>query len=140
MRYVPLALLLVVAGSACSRSVETVPAPSPPPVGGYVLVHVDGSALPYGVPAGERRPAGLEITGARLVLEVDGTFSQWMSYRFESDGAVRTMEREFAGRWVKDGAEYRMTWEGAGVTPAWVDGDLFTYQNVDMLLTFRRHH
>jgi hypothetical protein len=139
MRFVPLVLLIAAAGSACSRAVEAVPAPSPKPIGGYVLVHIDGSPLPYVVPAGDRRPAGLEITGARLVLEADGAFSQWMAYRFESDGAVRTMEREFTGSWVRDGAGYRMTWEGAGATPAWVDGDLFTYENAGMLLTFRRH-
>jgi hypothetical protein len=34
MRYVPLALLLAVAGSARSRPVETVPAPSPQIIGG----------------------------------------------------------------------------------------------------------
>jgi hypothetical protein len=138
MRYMPLMLLLAAVGSACSRAVDTVPAPAPQPVGSYLLVSVDGSTLPYAVPADERRPAGLEITDARLVLEADGTFHQWMAYRFGSDGAVRTMEREFTGSWVKEGTVYRMTWDGAGATPARIDGDMFTYDNVGMLLTFRR--
>jgi hypothetical protein len=138
MRYVPLVLLLAAAGAGCSRAVVTVPAAAPQPVGSFELVNVDGAALPYAVPEGQRRPAGLQITGARLVLGADGAFRQWMAYRFEGDGAVRTMEREFTGTWVKEGAAYRMTWDGAGTTPARFDGELWTYDNVGMLLTFRR--
>jgi hypothetical protein len=142
MRYVLMALLLVGAGaSGCSRGVQgigTAQAGLRGPVGTYVLVSVDGAALPYAVPAGENRPAALEITGARLVLEADGTFRQWMVYRFEAEGAARTLDREFTGGWVREGGSFLLTWDGAGVTPARLDGDVLTYDNVGMQLTFRR--
>jgi hypothetical protein len=142
VRSMLMVLLLASAGvSGCSRGVQdvgTVPSALPEPVGTYVLVTVDGAALPYAVPAGERRPAALEITGARMVLEADGTFRQWMAYRFEAEGAPRTLERDFTGGWSQDGGAYRLTWDGAGVTPARLDGDTLTYDSMGMVLTFYR--
>jgi hypothetical protein len=142
VRTMLMVLLLAGAGvSGCAQGVQDVgPAPTalPEPVGTYVLVSVDGSVLPYAVPAGERRPAALEITGARMVLGADGTFHQWMAYRFEAEGAQRTLERDFTGGWSRDGQAYRLTWDGAGVTPALLDGDTLTYDNMGMVLLFRR--
>jgi hypothetical protein len=142
MRCTLMVVLLVGAGvSGCARGgqgIGTVPVAAPEPVGTYILVSVDGTSLPYAVPAGEGRPPALEITGARLVLEADGTFRQWMSYRFEAEGAARTLERDFTGGWASEGGAYRLTWDGAGVTPAQLEGDMLTYDNVGMRLTFRR--
>jgi hypothetical protein len=117
---------------------------APQPTGAWELIRVDGHALPY-APTDRDRPADapaapkIEILGARLILEADGTFRQHMSYRIERDGEQRGgLERDFTGTWQPDGAAYLLTWDGAGRTPARLEGELFTYDNVGMLLTFRR--
>jgi hypothetical protein len=71
-------------------------------------------------------------------LEADGTFRSTMAYRIERDGSIQALEREFTGTWVREGPGYRLDWNGAGQTPATLEGDTFTYYNVGMLLAFRR--
>jgi hypothetical protein len=48
------------------------------------------------------------------------------------------MEREFTGTWEREASGYRLVWAGAGATPAWLEGDALTYDNVGMLLRFTR--
>jgi hypothetical protein len=141
------ACALVVASCAARTEVPAAaPAPAvamPQPTGAWALVQVDGHVLPY-APVDRDRPADapaaprVEIVAAQLVLDADGTFRQHMSYRVERNGEEREFERDFTGTWEVDGTAYLLTWDGAGRTPARLEGELFTYDNVGMLLTFRR--
>jgi hypothetical protein len=111
------------------------------PVGTYRLVSIDGHPVPY-APVDPHGPAhaspGPEIVTGTIVLGADGTFRSTMAYRIERDGSIRAMEREFTGTWVREGPGYRLDWDGAGQTPATLEGDTFTYDNVGMLLAYRR--
>jgi hypothetical protein len=149
MRYLQIwpfaACALVLAGCAAGGEAPAgAPAPAiATPTGAWELVQVDGHVLPH-APVDRDRPADapaapvVEILAAHLVLEADGTFRQHMSYRMHRDGGPRDVERDFTGTWHADGAAYVLVWDGAGRTPARLEGDRFEYDNVGMLLTFRR--
>jgi hypothetical protein len=145
-------LVATVSLTACGASLGSgralVTAPesgaSPPalgPVGTYQLFTIDGHVLPHapvdrdgGGPAAARP----EVVSATLVLDAGGTFHQTMAYRIERGGVVRSVERDFTGTWVREGSGFLMTWHGAGRTPATLEGDTFVYDNVGMVLAFRR--
>jgi hypothetical protein len=136
--------------TACGASLGSGPAPGPGPspitpdlrpAGTYQLFTIDGHALPHAPvdrDGGGHAAAGLEVVSATLVLDAGGTFHQTMAYRIDRDGVVRSFERDFKGTWVSDGPGFVMTWDGAGRTPATLEGDTFAYDNVGMRLVFRR--
>jgi hypothetical protein len=140
---------LVIAG--CAGAVHSAPESAlrtsvtapPQPAGAWQLIRVDGHEIPHS-PVQRDRPADapaaprIEILSASLVLASDGSFSQKMAYRMERDGVMHAFERDFTGSWTPQDGGYVLTWEGAGRTPARLEGDEFTYDNAGMLLTFRR--
>jgi hypothetical protein len=143
-------LVTAVSLTACGAGLGSDPAsgsgpspltPDPGPAGTYQLFTIDGHALPHAPvdrDGSGDAAAGLEVVSATLVLDAGGTFHQTMAYRIERDGVVRSFERDFTGTWVRDGSGFLMTWDGAGRTPATLEGDSFVYDNVGMMLVFRR--
>jgi len=111
------------------------------PAGTYQLATVDGDSLPARPVDRDRppeAPPAPEIVSATLVMESGGTFRQTMKYRITRGDTVREMERQFTGTWERDATGYRLMWTGAGATPARLEGDAFTYDNMGMLLRFTR--
>ena len=97
--------------------------------GTYNLVSVDGHAVPYApMPQGQRAP---EIVSSTLTLNGDGTFVSTMSFG-------GNMSRDFKGTYAKEGADYVLTWEGAGQTGVTIAGGKLTMNNEGMLFVYQK--
>lgn len=121
-------LLLVAALSlfACSREAFD-------HTGTYSMVSIDDNELPY-APAHQGQ-TGPEIVSGSLTLNADGTFAFSMSYRNPS-GAIG--ENNLDGTYTVEGSEFRLQWQGAGVTLGTLDGDRFSFNNEGMVFTFQK--
>lgn len=98
--------------------------------GTYNLVTVDGHAIPYApMHEGQQAP---QIVSSGLTLNEDGTFVSTMSYNNP------TMSRDFKGTYAKVGADYVLTWEGAGQTRVTIDGSTLTMNNEGMLFVYQK--
>lgn len=116
------ALLLV----ACNQQVQDYS-------GTYNMVSIDDNALPYApTHQGQQGP---EIVSGSLTLNMDGTFAMTMSYRLPS-GELGA--NELKGTYTVEGSDFRLHWEGAGVTPGTLDGDRFTFNNEGMVFAFQK--
>jgi len=121
-------LLLVAAISllACTRA----------PVdytGTYSMVSIDDNELPY-TPTHQGQK-GPEIISGSMTLNADGTFVFSMSYRNPS-GAIG--ENNLEGTYTVEGSEFRLQWQGAGITLGTLDGDSFSFNNEGMVFTFQK--
>lgn len=103
------------------------------PTGMYEMVSIDGNELPY-APAHQGQ-TGPEIVAGSLTLNADGTFSMTMD--FQIPGGTSQIS-DFEGSYTREGSEFRMQWEGAGVTTGTLEGDEFSFNNEGMIFTFRR--
>jgi hypothetical protein len=141
---IPLPLALPLAGllAACAPGAVIAPdALATPPAGTYLLVTVAGQPVPH-TPVVPGRPPDAPplpmIVGATLVIVGDGTFRQHMTYRFPEGDGWRPAERDFTGTWTRDDDGFLLRWDGAGSTPASLQGEEFRYDSAGMVLAFRR--
>lgn len=101
--------------------------------GTYNLVSVDGHPVPY--PPRQEGQQGLQIVSSTLTLNGDGTFVSTMNYG-DTPGWPRS--RDFKGTYAKQGADYVLTWEGAGQTGVTIDGGTLTMNNEGMLFVYQK--
>jgi hypothetical protein len=109
-------------GPAAQKRDAATPANAPPATGKphmagtYNLVTVDGHPVPY--PPQQEGQQGLQIVSSTLTLNDDGTFVSTMSYG-KTPGWPSS--RDFKGTYAKQGADYVLTWEGAGQTKVMIE-------------------
>jgi hypothetical protein len=136
----PAALLLLVA-VGCSRSIARAQEPVAIP-GTYMLVSIDGHAVPYAPPREPDRPADAPppptIAASIFTVLPDSTFRMTMTYRMGPPGAERVSEGQFSGTYVREGAGYTFAWKNAGQTPVTLRGDTLTVNNEGMLFAYVR--
>ena len=101
--------------------------------GTYNLVSIEGNAIPYApMHLGRRQP---QVVAGTITLHEGGTFASTMQYANE---AGRTMSRAFSGTYSFDGAEFVLSWTGAGRTKATLEEDTFTMNNEGMLFVYEK--
>ncbi len=103
------------------------------PTGTYNMVSIDGNELPY-APAHQGQ-TGPEIVSGSLALNADGTFTMTMD--FQIPGGTR-QSSNFEGTYTIEGSEFRLKWEGAGITTGTLEGNKFSFNNEGMIFTFQR--
>lgn len=100
--------------------------------GTYELVSIDGNPLPY---TPEHEGGAPEIRGATITLNGDGTFIMTMHYTVPPD---ETISLDYYGTYTADKGSLVFTWEGAGTTPATLEGRSLTINNEGLAFTFER--
>jgi hypothetical protein len=100
--------------------------------GTYVLVSINGSALPYTM---THEPPGVRVTSGSFTINADGTCTSDVSFVLPSGEA---MSRPVSATWTRDGAKLTMSWQGAGTTVGTVEGDTFTMDNEGQLFAYRK--
>lgn len=100
--------------------------------GTYVLVTINGAALPYTM---THEPPGVRVTSGSFTFRADGSCSSKMSFVLPS-GEAR--DRVVSATWTRDGSKLTMVWQGAGTTLGTIAGDIFTMDNEGQVLAYRK--
>ncbi len=101
--------------------------------GTYNLVSIEGNPIPYApMHLGRRQP---QVVAGSITLHHGGTFASTMEY---ANDAGKTMSRAFAGTYTMDGAEFILSWTGAGRTTATIEENTFTMNNEGMLFVYEK--
>ncbi len=96
----------------------------------YTLVTVDGHAVPYAPRySGRQTP---EIVSSTLTLNPGGEFVSTMKYGKSAGG----VSRDFKGTYTKEGANYVLSWEGAGQTSVTIEKNKLTMSNEGLLFVY----
>jgi len=126
-------LLLLVMGlylSACGPANKTTEVSDI--TGAYKLVSINGHELPYAPPHEGGAP---QVLSSTLTLNPYGTFSMTMTYGTSSGGSV---SRDFHGTYTREDSVLRFQWEGAGQTPATLEGNTITIDNEGIFFTYQK--
>jgi hypothetical protein len=103
----------------------------------YVLVSVDGHALPYAPSAsGDAAIVPTEVISGTLALQTNGAFSIATTYREARIQGARVYDGKGSGACAPDGDGFRMYWEGGGDTGLTVSGDTVSVNNNGVLYRY----
>jgi hypothetical protein len=97
----------------------------------YTLVTVAGHTLPYAPRYGGQQTP--EIVSSTLRLNADGTFVSTMQYGKSTGNATRDSN----GTYTREGANYVLSWEGAGQTSATIEENKLTMSNEGVLFVYQ---
>jgi hypothetical protein len=97
--------------------------------GAYVLVSVNGSALPFS------HPEGVVIRSGVFTINKDGTCGSTMTFSLPSGADAN---REVGASYTREGSKLTMTWTGAGTTVGTIEGSTFTMTNEGTVLVYRK--
>jgi hypothetical protein len=119
--------------AACGGDEGTGPATV---TGTYNLQTVDGAALPYIlIQAGADR---LEITGGRITLNPDNTFSDRTDYRLIEDGDTSTDSETYFGTYTVNGQFVALEYDDGEDTDLILDGATLTQNFEGLILVYRK--
>jgi len=96
--------------------------------GTYTLRTVNGNGLPFTL--GDNGVQKVEVTGGRITLSEDLTYSEIRGYRTTDNGLETTEDEEYEGTYTHVGTELLLTIEGVlyplslsgGTITEWVEG------------------
>jgi hypothetical protein len=107
----------------------------------YVLVSVNGHALPDTLAASEDEPrARREVVGGALTFANNGTFAISTTYRDVTSQNQRPFDSKFSGVSSPDGDGFHMYWDGGGDTRFTVRGDTVAMDNEGVLFRYLPRH
>ncbi|GJM27090.1 MAG: hypothetical protein DHS20C16_35050 [Phycisphaerae bacterium] len=127
--------VIALAGIAlgCKTTGEESTDPDTDVTGIYHLISIEGNPIPYApMHLGRRQP---QVVAGTITLHDGGTFASTMEY---ANDAGKTMSRAFAGTYTMDGAEFILSWAGAGRTRATIEENTFTMNNEGMLFVYEK--
>ena len=104
--------------------------------GAYELQTIDGDALPFVVAEiGEDR---LEITGGRLTLNADNSFSDRLDFRLIEDGETTTDSETVTGTYEVSGSSVTLEYQGGEPSTVSVSGRTLTQTVEGITFVYRK--
>jgi len=100
--------------------------------GSYMLVSINGTALPFTV---THEGPGIQVTSGTFTIRPDGTCASVTAFVVPSGQA---QSREVSATYTRDESKLTMQWQGAGVTNGTIEGDTFTMENEGQVFLYRR--